>query len=262
MTESNAKMRGAKPRATLWSVVALILCTIAHAQNIDRPPEPMPPPTLAPSVQRLLEGNLLTGEQKRTARLRHGTWTEDDLTTAAERARAALVRGAIDDPSLMSPDADRLDRAEAMALRGQLSEALALLAGQSSVRAIRLRAEALERLGLFDEADAALDPLLARMAARPIDSGDELAEGVRALMVRNRLRGPERAGQAGADFRSLMTLLGRAKNELDRLSWQARLVEAEILLDKENPTDAQAALRETLSLNPRCARAWRLLGDM
>lgn len=262
MTGRNAKTLGSKANAILCGLIALILCTIAHAQSIDQPAEPMPPPNLAPSIQRLLESNLLTETQKHTARLRHGTWTDDDLTTTAERARAALVRGNLDDPALASPETNTLDRAEAMARRGELHAALELLAGQSSTRAIRIRAETLECLGMFDEADAALDPLVARMATKPIDSGDELAEGVRALMVRNRLRGPGRAGQAGADFRSLMALLGRAKNDLDRLSWQARLLEAEILLDKDNPAEAQAALLEVLSLNPRCARAWRFLGDM
>jgi len=233
-------------------------CAGAGAQDA----EPMAPPPLASSVQRLVEGGLLTDEQKREARLRHGVWTEEDLGDPRAAARAALVRGAIDDASLASPGADVLDRAEAAALRGDLDRALELLAGEGSIRGIRIRAETLERLGHFEEADAALDPLIARMGARGIDSGDELAEGVRALMVRNRLRGPARAGQAGADFEALMQLLGRAKNELDRLSWIARLTEAEILTEKDNPGDAQVALQEVLTLNPRCARAWRLLGDM
>lgn len=219
-------------------------------------------PATAPSVERLLQGSLLSDDEKRLARIRYGLWTDDDLTTPAEHARAALVQGAIDDTALDDTDADTLDRAEALALCGRLDDALALLAGEGSLRAFRIRAEALERLGRFDEADAALDPLVSRMVSREITSGDELADGVRALMVRSRLRGPARAGEAGADFRTLMEMLGRAKNELDRLSWYARLVEAEILLEKDNPADAQAALGEVLTLNPRCARAWRLLGDL
>ncbi|QKK07403.1 MAG: hypothetical protein HND58_04035 [Planctomycetota bacterium] len=171
------------------------------------------------------------------------------------------MRGALDDESLADEGADLLDRAEAAALRGELDNAIAMLAGEGSVRAIRIRAEALETLGRFDEADAALDPLVARLGSREVTSGDELAEGVRALMVRNRLRGPARAGQASADFQTLMQLLGRAKNELDRLSWKARLVEAEVLWEKDNAPEAQAAVTEVLSLNPKCAR-WRLLGDM
>jgi tetratricopeptide (TPR) repeat protein len=227
-----------------------------------QPVEPAPAPARAPSVERMLEGNLLTEDQKRDARLRFGAWTKGDLHDPAARARVALVTGDPAHDSLASPEADILDRAEGAAQRGDLDQALELLAGQSSTRAVRLRAEALERLGRFDDADAALEPLIARMASRSIDDADELAEGVRALMVRNRLRGPGRAGQAGADFEALMGLLGRAKNDLDRLSWYARLVEAEVLLDKDNPEDASAALAEVLALNPRCARAWRLLGDM
>lgn len=247
-----------RPRFAAALIALAGLALGARAQDA----EPMPLPPLAASVQRMLEGELMTEGQKREARLRHGQWTEEDLSTPAFAARAALVRGALDDPALGSPDADVLDRAEALAARGDLAEALELLAGEASIRAIRIRARTLERLGRFEEADAALDPLVSRLASRQIESGDELAEGVLALMVRNRLRGPSRAGQAGADFQTLMELLGRAKNELDRLSWFARLVEAEILLEKDNPGEAQLALQETLSLNPRCARAWRLLGDM
>lgn len=217
---------------------------------------------MAASVRRMLDGSLLTEAQKRDARIRHGVWNESDLTTTPVRAETALLRGALDDEALADAGADKLDRAEAAALRGELGEALELLAGEGSVRAIRIRAEALETLGRFDEADAALDPLVARLSSREVRSGDELAEGVRALMVRNRLRGPGRAGQAGADFQTLMQLLGRAKNDLDRLSWRARLVEAEVLWEKDNAEEAQAAVIELLALNPRCARAWRLLGDM
>lgn len=248
--------RGRSARA-----LALALCLLA-TRAPAQPADPMPPPLRAASVERMLSGDLLTDEQKHEARLRFGAWTEGDLDSPAARAHAALVTGALDDDSLRSPDADPLDRAEGAALRGELDNALGLLAGQSSIRAIRLRAETLERLGRFDDADAALEPLVSRMASRDITDADELAEGVRALMVRNRLRGPDRAGQAGADFQMLMGLLGRAKNDLDRLSWYARLVEAEILLDKDNPEDATKALVEVLALNPRCARAWRLLGDM
>ncbi len=233
-----------------------------EAQTEARDAAAMPVPDTAASVQRLLDGPLLTDEEKAAARLRHGAWTEADLTTTAVRAQAALVRGALDDASLHDVAADVLDRAEAAALRGELEAALALLAGQGSIRAIRIRAEALESLGRFEAADAALDPLVARLGSREVASGDELAEGVRALMVRNRLRGPGRAGRAGADFQTLMQLLGRAKNELDRLSWKARLVEAEVLWEKNNAEESQAAVLEVLRLNPRCARAWRLLGDM
>ena len=277
--ELRAVRAGAVQTLTIASAVGGLLCGTVRAQDgiaerlldqIDRQAQAagsdnagaMRPPELAASVRRMLDGALLTDEQKLDARMRHGVWEESDLTTAALRAQAALVRGALDDESLADEGADLLDRAEAAALRGELDDAIAMLAGEGSVRAIRIRAEALETLGRFDEADAALDPLVARLGSREVTSGDELAEGVRALMVRNRLRGPARAGQASADFQTLMQLLGRAKNELDRLSWKARLVEAEVLWEKDNAPEAQAAVTEVLSLNPRCARAWRLLGDM
>ena len=55
-------------------------------------------------------------------------------------------------------------------------------------------------------------------------------------------------------------LLARAHQELDRLYWPAKLAEAQLLFDKDNEQDAVEALHETLSLNPRCADAWFLLG--
>lgn len=265
-----------RARELLACVLAFALCSGAGAQDgsgrrvLPGPPESagaaeisaMPPPPLASSVERLLEGGLLGEAEKREARLRHGVWTDGDLDSPAARARAALVTGALTDPSLADPRADVLDRAEAAAARGELAASVAMLAGEGSVRAMRIRAEALERLGRFAEADAALDPLVLRLSRREVASGDEMAEAVLALLVRNRLRGPGRAGEAGADFRALAELLARARDELDRLSWRVRLAEAELLWDKDNPEEAQAAATEALRLNPRCAGAWRLLGEM
>ena len=58
----------------------------------------------------------------------------------------------------------------------------------------------------------------------------------------------------------MMTLLSRAHQQLDRLYWPAMLADAELLLDKENTREAVAALHQVLSLNPRCAEAWYMLG--
>ena len=58
----------------------------------------------------------------------------------------------------------------------------------------------------------------------------------------------------------MMTELGRAREEIDRLDWRPRLMEARLLVEKHKRAEAIPALHETLSLNPRCAEAWFLLG--
>jgi len=60
----------------------------------------------------------------------------------------------------------------------------------------------------------------------------------------------------------MLQILSKARDELDRLSWEIRLVEAELLYDKHNNGEARAAALEALRLNPRCARAWRVLGEI
>src|SRR5690606_37040278 len=76
-----------------------------------------------------------------------------------------------------------------------------------------------------------------------------------------RLAGPVGGGVAG-DFHSMMAMLAAVREGADRLYWPAVLMEAELLLDRDNPAEAQAALAQVLSLNPSCARAWYLMGRM
>ena len=253
--------------AEVCGVVFLFMAPWAWAMQVEIAPEPtsesvpMPAPKLAASISRLLAGSVLDEEQKRQFRLAHGLWTDADLQSPADRARAALVTGNLDDSSLRDPQADLLDRAQAMVLRGELDDALTLLGSQGSMRAIGLRAQALETLGRFGRADAALEPLVERMGARSIASADELADGVEALMVRSRLRGPGRAGKADVDAALLMQMLSRGRTDLDRLAWQPRLVEAAFLMQRDNRAQSVQALKEVLSLNPRVSGAWAMLGE-
>ncbi len=247
------------------SAVAILLLTLAApalgAQPVQiRPQERDPGPPLAPSVERLLEAPYLTDDERRELRLKHGLWTDEDLDTPARRAHAALVLGAIAHPALDHPEADAEDRAEALLLRGEPAEAIAALEGGSTVRAIRVRAESLAMLGRYDEADAAIEPVVDRMLRMRIDDADDVAEGVRALMLRAKIRGSEGAG--GGDFRQMARILARVRDEQDRLSASARLVEAELLRDKHNNEEARAAAIEALRFNPRSARAYQILGEI
>lgn len=231
----------------------------AHGQP-GRPGPGLRPPEVAPAVLRAVEAQYLTAEERKDLRVFHGLWLETDLDTPARRAAAALMVGAWDHPWLLEEDAPVLDRAEAMIRRGELDEALEILAGEGSLRSLRLRADALESLGRMAEADAALDVLVDRMARVQTDSAAELTEAVRALIARSRLRGPGRAGDAASDYRTLAALLARARDDLDRLHWPAYLAEAALLLDKDNLAQGSEALAQAAALCPATVDVLRLLG--
>jgi len=206
----------------------------------------------------MLDAQYLDAAERQELRLFHGVWEQDDLDTPARRALAALTTAKLHDPSLVDPETPAIDRAEAALLIGEPQRAIDLLADDTSFRAVRIRAESLEILGQLEDAVRALEPALAAMTASQLDAAD-LVEGVRSLMLRAQILGQEKAG--GADFRVMMTLLSRART-LDKLYWPAHIAEAELLYDKANPREAQQAALEALSLNPRCARAWFILGQI
>lgn len=238
-------------------IIALAICTVVRAQE---PVAPAEPPQLATQVLRALEAPYLSEDEGKDLRLYHGVWRPGDLDTPARRAAAALMRGAFDDPDLLHPDAPAEDRAAALIALGRTEEAMAALDGIVTPRSIRLRAQALETEGRFEEANETIEPLLAVLANVRTDSADVIIEGVRGLMLRTRVAGQEVGG--GQDFRQMMNLLGRARDQLDRTNWSIRLVEAELLYQKDNRAQAVEAAMETLALNPRCAAAWRILGNM
>lgn len=214
---------------------------------------------LSPAVEQRIAAEYLSDEERRDLRVFHGLWDQADLDTPARRAAAALSVGAIDHAWLHDPQAPLLDRAEAMLRRGELEEALEALAGERSIRGIRLRADALAALGRYDQADAALDPLVQRMFRERLDAL-ELVEGVRGLLLRMQIRGPVRSD--GTDYRQVLSLINTARDELDRLAWPVRLAEAELLYSRHNNPEAAEAAMEAIALNPRCVQAWALLGEL
>ncbi len=215
-------------------------------------------PPLSPAVTQRIEAEYLTLEERRDLRVYHGVWMPDDLDTPARRARAALMVGAIGHDSL-GDDALLLDRAEGMVERGELEEAAQLLAGDGSVRGLRLRADAFAGLGRLGEADEVLGSLVTRMAGEVLGA-EELVDGVRGLLLRMQIRGSLRAG--GTEYRQVLSLLNKARDELDRLAWPVRLAEAELLYSRHNRAQALQAAGEALSLNPRCAGALAIIGQL
>jgi len=219
--------------------------------------QPFAPPEMAQALLRALEAPYLTEEEGARLRVHHGVWRDGDLEDPALRAKAALLVGAWDDESLSDPAAAPEDRAEAALLRGDPEIALDVLAGRQSARARRIRAAALEDLGRLEEADAAIDPLVNQMLRTQTESAELLVEGVRALWIRANLR-----GQPASDYRRMMELLGRARNELDRLNYDAAMTEARLLYAKDNRQEAAQAATEALTTNPALAEAWWLLGRL
>ncbi|USN99004.1 MAG: hypothetical protein H6810_12785 [Phycisphaeraceae bacterium] len=215
-------------------------------------------PEVSPALRELLAADYLTDEERLALRVDHGLWEEGDLATPAMRAKAALIAGAVTDPVFDDQSVDPLDRAEAALRRGEPERTLELSGNDASLRAAWLRAQASFDLGRFTDADDAVQPVVDRMVGEKIENAGELADGVRALMIRATIRGSAQA--KGGDYQTLKTILERARDELDRMSWRVRLVEGELLYDKHNSADAAAALAEVLTLNPRCAEAEALLG--
>ncbi len=221
--------------------------------------EPAAAPGLAPSVSRLLESEYLRGDEGRDLRLFHGVWRESDIDSPDAAAAAALLRGALNDPAL-EMTADVEDRAEAMVLRGECEEALRLLAEPTSMRAIRLRVEALEQLGRFDAAVAEAEAAQRVVLRGAASDAANIVEAVRMLIVRSRIVGGGAGG--AADFHAMMNALGQARERIDRLYWPTYLAEAELLYAKDNPAKAAEALQQTLALNPQVAAAWAIIGRM
>ncbi|MCA9293127.1 MAG: hypothetical protein KDA20_04860 [Phycisphaerales bacterium] len=249
--------------------LAAVLLSAAHAEPIDdhgaaSPAElagavkPIDVPPAPDGLLKALEAAYLSPEEAAAKRVFHGLWRTSDLEDPALRAQAALMSGAFDDPALSNDVVPADLRAEAAILTGDLEHAIALLDGDPSVRASRLRGQALELLGRFDEANKALDT-----AVRALNVENELTdpavivEGVRALAIRARL-----TGEPAAQHERMIRLLSKAHQQLDRFYWPALLAEAELLYEKDNGQEAQQAIQQTLALNQACAGAWRLLGEM
>ena len=240
---------------TVAAVLGLLF--VAHPSALAQPRAPLVPEhvPLQASAQAAINAEWLSDAERKTLRVFHGVWDERDLDSPDARATVALNAWRFDDPALADPAVAAEIRAEALARQGELSGAIAVLKGVASNRAARIRAGAYEGLGDHRAAEAAVEGLVELLMNQRIDDAGELTEGVRALVVRARIQ-----GQPARDYKTMMSLLGRAHQELDRLYWPAKLAEAGLLIAKDNRREAVAALHETLALNPRCADAWFLLG--
>lgn len=249
-------------RASLLAAVAA-LCGLsagvgAHGPDHDHAQAESPARTVevSPAVRRLLDAPYVTDEERSELRVFHGVWTREDLRDPDLRARAAIQTGVFDDRAVARVEAPAELRAEAARRRGEPEVALALLEGDGSVRAARIRMESLADLGRFDDAIVEGAAAEGALRANRALSAPELVDAVRMLRLRARLTGEPASG-----YQAMLDLLAQARR-IDRLYWPASLAEAELLYEKDARDDAAKALQEAIALNPRAADAWALLGRL
>ncbi|MEZ6193851.1 MAG: tetratricopeptide repeat protein, partial [Phycisphaerales bacterium] len=63
-------------------------------------------------------------------------------------------------------------------------------------------------------------------------------------------------------YQLALNLLGRVRQELDPAYWPALIAEADLLIEKDNPSEGVNALTAALALNPVCSEAWERLGRL
>ncbi|MFG0284545.1 MAG: tetratricopeptide repeat protein [Phycisphaerales bacterium JB039] len=234
----------------------ILLGVQSAAAQLAMPDAPPPTPE---AVTRLLDAGYLSEAERAAIRVFHGLWTQEDLADPLLAARAALIAGVWDHPALTSRELPVEMRAEAALHRGEAQTAVDLLAETDSVRAMRLRAEALETLGRFEDAIRATDPAVALAAERDLGA-PELTDIALALAVRIRLASPAPAD--GVTYQRMLALLTQARERVDRLYWPALIAEAQLLHSRDNTPEASEALEQALALNPKAAEGVALFGQM
>ena len=251
---------------TIIMLAIVLLTQHTFAMQGDRTPLVPTEFEIIEPVRKAIEAEWLTKEERQSLRIFHGLQirsTDDVLLVPDDIARIAFNAGYYDHVIFDDETVNVAIRAEALAARGDVETAVELIESSQedndniSLHASRVLAEALETLGQFERADAAIDEPVRLLLSQKLDSAADLTEGVRALIVRSRLR-----GQPARDYQTMLNLLARARSNLDRLHWPAVLTEAELLLDKGAVSEAIPTLHQVLGLNPRCARAWYLLGKV
>ena len=218
-------------RAPLLAAV-VALCGLsagvrAHGPDHDHAQAESPARTIevSPAVRRLLDAPYITDEERSELRVFHGVWTPEDLRDPDLRARAALQTGVWDDRALVRVEAPAVLRAEAALRRGEPEVAIALLRGDESLRAARVRMQSLADLGRFE--DALVEGAAAEGALRANRSltAPELVDAVRMLRLRARLTGEPASGYGRC------STCWREARRIDRLYWPASIAKAELLYE-------------------------------
>ncbi len=253
--------------------LACVLCLPASSQA--EPPQPGD--QLAPSVQRLLDDDLLTDAQRRELMIFHGQWEGLGELSAEEAVWLAVLRHAVDAESRQrlsdrlaelalfgGATIDRWYKAQYLAgdtgfaqeLEGPAAPRVPPLLNATSRLVF---AQAAMDAGRFDLAVGLLEPLRERARNEPekLYSAENYTAAAEAIVLLARLE-----GRPAADFHLANELLGRAREEADPLYWPAYVAEAQLLFEHGNPSQAIEAVSQALALNPNASEAWYLLGTM
>jgi tetratricopeptide (TPR) repeat protein len=94
------------------------------------------------------------------------------------------------------------------------------------------------------------------MQKQGVSDAPQLVAAGQAIIILARLE-----GRPAQDYQLAMKLFAKARDEVDRLYWPASLAEAQLLIEKDNPEDALAAVTDVLRLNPRSADAALMIGE-
>lgn len=225
----------------------------------------VPAPPLSQSVLRLVESELLSESARSERRLFHGLWRASDLDVAEARAGVMLVSGAWFHPVFEDAEVPAWMRGRALLERGEVTRALGVVGGEVDTASVLVRAEALYALGRYAESARVAESIGGLLdgvgsASETTLSASEIVDCVRALLLRARVSGV--GGEPEDEYARLLSILTSVHQVRDRLYWPAMLAEAELLVERGARSDGVAALQQVLSLHPRNARAWALLGGM
>jgi tetratricopeptide (TPR) repeat protein len=236
----------------LIALAALCAAAPADAQQKKLVPDSVP---LAPTVRRAVDDKLLKDPERESLRIFHGLFgelSEDSKKSAAYK----LATWDIADESLSQDSTPKLLRAEAALDRGDTDAALKLLEGDTSPRAQLLTGKAHVDDGHFDLALKTLTPLREALRGKSDAPAADVAAMAEATALLASLEG------RSADYQFALDQLLRAQQQVDRFYWPALVLQGELLLDKDNPDEAVAALHQALALNPKSSDAYYLLGRL
>lgn len=250
---SNASLRRS------LAVGAMTVCAIVVSANARQGSAVPKSATLSPAAQTSIDAAWRNEEDRANTRVRHGQWTTEDLADPARRARAAIDAGipsTVLTTATLPAGVPALLGAEALVKQGRFDEAIQVLTDLPGAPASSLRAQCFEGLGRQDEAAIAAAEAVRELIDGKTITAAEIVPVAHAMTVLARVR----VTDATACDAIIKTLTDA--REMDRLDWRGRIVEARFLIEKHNVEEAVAALREALSLNPRSADAWQLLGEV
>ncbi|MDG2291749.1 MAG: hypothetical protein P8L37_03750 [Phycisphaerales bacterium] len=230
------------------SLLLLLLPSAAMGQSIVPPPRPV-----SPVVEQLHDDAFLTDAERNALHRHHGTWEQEDLQTARQRAEAALQIGHWDDPVFEDPNLPRVLVARAAWRRGERRRAFELLIGETDQEARSLAGRIAFELGEVEQSNALLKEVMQQ------GGRSSAVEMARIRAVRQYALSSGRTGEA---YQSILDALAALRDEQDPLYWDAMLEEADVLSEKHRYNDAAAAAWEALELNPRLALVWYQLGQL